>query len=343
LNSLRFAFVACNKNPQRFMQDPSFIYRCENLALALSAQGHQPELLHYTQLSRKAQYDMVIFHRPAYRFGFAWLVKQLRKNGARVLADVDDLIFHPHWASVSPGVVNQLVSLKQTEKYFSANAKALAEFDYLTTSTLPLADKLRQQYPQAQILLLPNTVHQRWYQHEKANTTAALRLTYFPGTRSHDRDFATIAAPLAAFLQQNPAIQLHITGVLNCSLTCRPGQLVQHEKQPFNLYPHHVAQSWINLAPLEATEFNQHKSALKAIEASYFNTPTLATPIADMQRLSHCGAILVSTENDWFEQLSNLTDITRYQQHSQQLRQRLLDTARIEQQAERLVQFVSTP
>jgi hypothetical protein len=348
LNSLRFAFVACNKNPQRFMQDPSFIYRCDNLALALRSQGHQTTLLHYTQLSGNAQYDVVIFHRPNYRFGFNWKIKQLQKNGTVTIADVDDLIFHTDWAAVSPGVVNPLVSFKQTEKYFAANAKALAAFKYLTTSTLPLAEKLSQQLPDAKVLLVPNTVHISWYQQEKvdnlesAESAESPRLTYFPGTRSHDRDFATIAAPLAEFLHQYPAIELHITGVLDCTLSCRPGQLVQHQKQPFSQYSQHVSRSWVNLAPLEATEFNWHKSALKAIEASYFNSPTLATPIPDMQRLAHCGAILVTSENDWFSQLSNLTTPSYYQQHSAQLRQRLLTTDCIEQQAERLLQFVTT-
>jgi hypothetical protein len=98
LKLFRIAFIACNKNSHRFMQDPSYVYRCENLALALSALGHQAEMLHYTQLSSKAQYDIVVFHRPSYRFGFAWLVKKLRKNGAVVLADVDDLIFNTNWA-----------------------------------------------------------------------------------------------------------------------------------------------------------------------------------------------------------------------------------------------------
>jgi hypothetical protein len=339
LKLFRIAFIACNKNSHRFMQDPSYIYRCENLALALSALGHQAEMLHYTQLSSKAQYDIVVFHRPTYRFGFAWLVKKLRKNGAVVLADVDDLIFNANWAITSPGVINQLVSIKQTEKNFAANAKALAAFNYLTTSTAPLADKLQKHFPSAQVLLLPNSVHHSWYQYEKLANFGAPKLTYFPGTRSHDRDFATISAPLAEFLHQHPEIELHITGVLNCQLKCRPNQLFFHDKQPFANYVHHVAQSWVNLAPLEDTLFNQHKSALKAIEAGFFNAPTVASPIADMQRLKHCGVIMPNNDSAWFSHLSALTDGNVYQQHSHQLRQRTLACSNIIQQAQRLLAF----
>ncbi len=322
------------------MQDPSFIYRCENLALALTAQGHHTSLLHYTQLSSRAQYDVIIFHRPSYRFGFNWLVKKLRKRGVKLLADIDDLIFSSQYAPVSPGVINQQVSLAQTLKNFSANAKALANFDLISTSTAPLAEKLQQQYASARILTLPNTVHQSWYQHREPSAERPLRLTYFPGTRSHDRDFASIAAPLTAFLQQYPQAQLHITGHLNCQLSCRPGQLFIHDKQPFADYAHHVAQSSINLAPLENTEFNQHKSALKAIEAAYFNAPTVASPIADMQRLSHCGALLAHNDNQWFDTLCALTKPDYYALQSRQLRQRLLATANVDQQAQHLLQFI---
>lgn len=340
MQSRRFAFIACNKNPQRFMQDPSYIYRCENMALALEAAGHQVNLLHYTQLSSSTQYDVVIFHRPSYRFGMRWLLKRLRKRGAVVMADLDDLIFDPQYASVSPGVVNRQVTLKQTQKNFNANSKALALFEHISTSTAPLAVKLQQQFVDSRVIQLPNTVHQSWYQHQQPKSKQALRLTYFPGTRSHDRDFATIASPLAEFLQQYPEAQLHITGVLNCQLICRPGQLVMHPKQPFANYASHVAQSYINLAPLEHTEFNQHKSALKAIEASYFNAPTIASPIPDMQRLKECGAILAKDDNQWFNALQTLANEQHYTLQSQQLQQRLLAEANIEHQAKRLLQYI---
>lgn len=338
----RFAFVACNKNPQRYMQDPSFIYRCENLALALSALGHQTSLLHYTELAGSAQYDVVMFHRPSYRFGFRWLVNRLRKSGAVVMADVDDLIFDPNYAGVSPGVVNQTVSLRQTQKNFTANAKALAVFNLISTSTAPLAAKLQQQLADSKVIQLANTVHQSWYQYDEPTLKQPLRLTYFPGTRSHDRDFASISAPLAEFLHQYPQAELHITGVLNCQLKCRPNQLFLHDKQPFTSYASHVAQSYINLAPLENTEFNQHKSALKAIEASFFNAPTIASPIPDMARLSHCGAILAAEDNQWFDALQALTNEQHYQQQSRHLRHRLLENANIKQQAQHLLQFINT-
>ncbi|MDR7119285.1 glycosyltransferase [Rheinheimera soli] len=341
MNLLRFAFVACNKNPQRFMSDPSFIYRCENLALALQALGHNVELMHYTQLRDYGQYDVVIFHRPSDRLFFRWFINKLRRKSCLLIADVDDLIFDPQYANVSPGVVNQLVTLQQTVTNFRANAKALACFDRLTTSTLPLMQQLQRIQPESQILLLPNTAHLSWHKLDSPPSVTEKEkiLTYFPGTRSHDKDFASISAVLAEFLHQHPDIKLHITGVLNCQLSCRPEQFTQLEKVPFAEYARHVAKSWVNLAPLELNEFNQHKSGIKAIEAAFFNAPTLATPIPDMQRLADSGALLAYTADDWFTQLCQLCEPDYYHQQSWQLKEKSQQKANIMQQAQRFLEF----
>lgn len=340
MKPLSFAFIACNKNPQLFRTDPSYIYRCENLALALKAQGHQIEMLHYTQIKDFGHYDVAIFHRPVHGLLFRWYLNKLRRKGCLLVADVDDLIFAPEYAHVSPGVVNKLVSLRQTEKNFQTNAKALACFDKFTTSTLPLQQKLWQYFPASQVLLLPNTVHSNWYTiNQLATQNKHKILTYFPGTRSHDRDFASIAEPLAEFLHENQDVQLHITGVLNCTLNCRAEQLQLNAKVSFTQYPQAVANSWVNLAPLEYNEFNLHKSAIKAIEAAFFGAPTLATPIPDMQRLADCGALLVNNATDWFSQLTMLCQTSYYQQHSFQLREKILAKADIQQQTQSFIKF----
>lgn len=341
MNLLRIAFVAFNKNPERFLADASYIYRCENLALALQAKGHHVDLLHYSQISSDTPYDLVYFHRPNRRFGLSHFIRKLKKKGCQVIADFDDLVFDPAWAMQSPGVINGQVSLHKTEKAFMSHHKALARFDRVVVSTEPLASKIRYLFPGVVVLVVPNTVHYSWYQSTLTEPMHREQkiLTYFPGTRSHDKDFAMIKAPLAEFLHEHPEVQLNITGVLNLSLKCRPGQLVKCEKQTFRLYKQHVYKSWLNIAPLEETEFNKHKSAIKVIEAGYWNTPTVASPIPDVKRLVGCGALLAHNAHQWFSTLKSLTSDVEYQRHNADLRQRLLSHASVEQQADRLLEF----
>lgn len=325
------------------MGDPAFIYRCENLALALQQQGHQVELLHYSQLNPWRHYDVVVLHRPKKHWLSALKLAILRRSGCTIIADFDDLVFMPQWAHVSPGVVNGLVSLHQTQQNFQAHAAALDYCDAFTVSVQPLAQKMQQIVAGKPVLCLPNAVHCSWYQYnEQPDRTQVPRLTYFPGTRSHDKDFALIQPVLEQVLHEEPSVQLHITGVLNANLNCRPEQLQRHQKQPFAGYAAHVARSWVNLAPLEDTEFNNHKSALKAIEASWFNAPTLASPIPDMQRLTAAGAVLMPNVDSWYYGIKNLLARDYYQQQTQNLQQKMLAAGNIEQHANTFLKFVGS-
>jgi hypothetical protein len=343
LKPLKFAFIASNKVPAKMLADPSFIYRCENVALALQQQGHQVKLLHIRDLSWRDQFDVVVLHRPRPHFWPNILLKRLARNGTKIIADFDDLVFDPQWVEVSPGVLNGVASAKQVGEVFRGHAEMLELCHGFTVSVAPLRDKMQSLMPDRPVALLFNSVHINWLNIAPApDRLSQKRLTYFPGTRSHDRDFATILPALQEFLHEEPQVQLCITGVLNAQVRCRANQLVRNEKQPFVRYAGHVAQSWINLAPLENTLFNQHKSGLKAIEASYFNAPTLATPIPDMQRLSAAGAVLVDAPEQWFSSLKTFCDWEYYVDYSKNLRQRILELADAQQQAKRLVAFSAT-
>ncbi|GGW58751.1 hypothetical protein [Alishewanella tabrizica] len=343
MKPLSIAFVANTKNPRLFRSDPAFIYRCENLALALHDAGHHVELLHISKLNCTKPYDIIVLHRPKQQLFLAWRLAWLKRRGCRIIADFDDLVFLPEFANVSPGVVNGVVSLAQTQKNFATHQKALRYCDAFTVSVNPLQEKLQHLMPHKPILCLPNAVHQSWYAVPEApDRTAVKRLTYFPGTRSHDKDFATIQPVLEQLLHEEPDLQLHITGVLNATITCRNSQLVRHPKQPFAGYAHHVAKSWLNLAPLELTEFNQHKSALKTIEAAWFNAPTLATPIPDMQRLQNAGALLMHNSDNWYHTVKQLLDQQHYAQTSRQLRQRIEQQGTISEFARHFLEFTQT-
>lgn len=368
--TLRIAFIAHTKDPRRFSQDPAFIYRCENPALALRAQGHHVDLLHYTQfpsvihnlIRRQKRYDLVVFHRPRWRFGFATLINALRRQGSVCVADFDDLVFDPDYVKVSPGVVNQLVSSAQTNRNFLSHQRALLCFNQpqcaITVSTAPLVDKVqalmaKNQKPKANVSLIFNSVHWHWRQVEKnvsqAKPSDRPLLTYFPGTRSHDRDFAIIIPALAEILASEPDWQLQITGVLHEDTKQSLLQQMQQAnanlaqvqftpKQPFAQYRQHVARSWVNLAPLESNEFNRHKSALKAIEASFFGAITVATAIPDMLRFADSGALLVTDQSDVATEIwSSAIRTAMLSAPQADLRQQNINHYNVEQHAQQLL------
>lgn len=341
MSQLHIAFVANNKNPALFMADPAFIYRCENLALSLQKLGHKIQLMHITELNIRQKFDFIVLHRPKKKFLTDWILKIHKQRGCKVLADFDDLVFLPEFADFSPGVVNNLVSLQQTRKKFSSHKTAIDYCHACILSVQPLQEKFKQNINKP-TLLLHNAVHQNWYSlnplDEKTN---APKLTYFPGTRSHDRDFAIIKNVLEEVLYEETDLTLQITGILNTDIRCRKNQITIYPKVSFKDYANHVAQSWLNLAPLENTIFNQHKSALKAIEASWFNVPTLATPIPDMQRLEGAGAELVCSNDDWYRAIKAMLNKVYYQNKQHGLRQKLLAQTAIEKNAQAFLNFIA--
>jgi glycosyltransferase involved in cell wall biosynthesis len=341
---LHFAFVACNRNPALFQHDASYIYRCDNLSRALREGGHQVSLLHLTEFPFRHRFDVVVFHRPCYSLRLRLALAAARRRGAVAIADVDDLIFDDEFVEYSPAVRNSLLPLGAVRRQFSAHRRALALFDHITVSTEPLADLARRQFAAAQVVVIPNAVHHQWRSCTASSSASDSYkvITYLPGTRSHDRDFAQAAPALAELLARYPEVRLQVTGPLDFDLPARPGQVVRQHKVPFDAYHTHVQAAWVNLAPLEGTPFTRCKSALKVMEAGYWGIPTVSTPIPDVLRFTEAGAVPAVAPEAWLERLEELLDPLHYQAMTQDLRARVLALADVDAMAERLLTFVAS-
>jgi len=339
---LRIAFVAGTRNPQLFQEDPSFIYRCQNLGLALQAMGHQVFWLHWSALRPGQNLDVAVFHRPRYSLVWRARLWWLRRQGTILVADVDDLIFDPELARYSPGVVNGLVPLPKTAQQFAIHRAALMCFDRVTVSTEPLAAQVRNQLTGAAVQVLPNAVHLSWLDAQAGLPPRPYSpvVTYFPGTRSHDRDFAVYAGGVANFLAAHGDARLEITGPLNFDLQARPGQVVRHERIPFARYADHVRSSWVNLAPLELTPFTRCKSALKVLEAGFWGIPTVCSPLPDAERFASAGAVFAPDSQACFTALQALANPSYYAEITHGLSERVLARAGVRNIARTFLQFV---
>ena len=312
--SLAIAFLACNKNPDRFRDDPSFLYRCDNLAQALAQQGHSAICDHVKRWHWTEPVDVVVLHRPMLTLPLWRLLLNLRRRGVRVVMDVDDLVFDPGAASLSPAVLSHRASRWWTAWQCKWHQRALMLADVITTSTEPLQQALRQLPGLAHIhtSLIPNAVHCSWRAMGElplpAPAAGAPVVRYLPGTRTHDRDFAQIQEALVTVLRERPNVRLEIVGPLACDLPL-PAQQWRHlPRVPFAAYHELVRSAHLNLAPLELNRFTRCKSALKVMEAAYWGVPTLCSPIPDTLRLQNAGALVCEDAAQWRRQLGRLLD-----------------------------------
>ncbi|MBK7954997.1 MAG: glycosyltransferase [Candidatus Accumulibacter sp.] len=339
---LSIAFLAGNRNPGRFQQDPSFVYRCENLGLALQAMGHRVSWLHWSDLGLRQRFDVVVFHRP--RFSLLWraFLWTLRRHGTTLVADVDDLVFDPLLAQHSPGVLNGLVTLPKINQQFAKHSAALTCFERVTVSTQTLAAHVQRCFPGVESRVLPNAVHMAWRAARRGHESRLHQpvVTYFPGTRSHDRDFSLYAEGVERFLTAHSDARFEVTGPLRFALQARAGQVVHHEKVPFAHYAERVRAAWVNLAPLESTAFTRCKSALKVLEAGFWGKPTVCSPLPDAERFTSAGAVFASDSPACFAALQALLVPANYAAITQGLSARVVAQADARQVAESFLQFV---
>jgi glycosyltransferase involved in cell wall biosynthesis len=286
--------------------------------------------LHWTAIRPHHIFDVVVFHRPRYTKLWFALFYWLKQRGCILLADVDDLVFDVQLAHYSPAVLNQVLTLSQIHTLFASHYQALAKFDVITTSTQALAEQTARCFPTTRVQLLHNAVHRTWRSLPKTNAIKKPIISYFPGTRSHDRDFAMYAEALQIFLADNPSVELHITGALAFNVSARPKQIVYQSKVPFAEYASRVQQAWVNLAPLENTPFTQCKSALKVIEAGFCSIPTVCTTLPDAQRFVNAGALFANDTASCVTQLNNLMNTAYYQDISNNLAEQVLVRANID-------------
>ncbi len=332
---LHIAFAACNKNAGRYQQDPAYIYRCENLAHALESAGHQVWLGHSRHLSWNAPWDVVVFHRPRANWWTRALVVWLQRRGVMCVADFDDLVFDPSLAKFSPGVVNGLVPLPDTQMQFSQHHRALMWFDVLTVSTERLAQRAKANTQNALVYVVPNAVHWSWRSkplHCEDRYSSAV--AYMPGTRSHDQDFAWLSPALERTLKAHLHVSLQITGPLKHSLQDWGARVHQQDKKPFAEFDQIFKGVGLNLAPLVSSPFNDCKSAIKVVEAAWWGIPTVFNHLPDAFRLMGAGGFKANTQAD-FEWILNdwARDPATFAPEPKALRQAILSHADIDQVA----------
>ena len=368
------ALLASARVPKGYLRDPAFIYRCENLGHALRAAGYRVDLAHPWNWRVPATLGSALFHRPRQSFRLWRLVRRLRAMGAKLIADVDDLVFDERLARYSPAVRNKRRPLWWQQRLFREHHAAIKWFDHITVSTDVLREHAHRCFPGKPVTVLPNSVH--WHWRREPNLTEAVSpelggtplpsspashaelvgkaldgqvqggsqgakiITYLPGTRSHDRDFALIAEPLTRFLRTHPEVHLRVTGPVEFRLDVPPAQLEHGEKVPFAAYAEKFRGVWVNLAPLEDTPFNACKSALKAIEAGYWGIPTICSPNPDYARFAEAGALVAHDAAAWFARLERLLDVDEYLRVTRDLRAKTLQLADVHLQADRFVHEV---
>lgn len=309
-------FVTETGRIDRPLHDPSVRYRCFHPAELLKQKGHNCSVISAARFyeNPNLDYDVYVFHRPnKARAGFSDIVRFLRQQGSLVIADYDDLIFGPaEIALESSAVKNGTLTPEKAVAAFSSNLAALLEFDMVTVSTEPLAEKLRQFNPGARVAVVPNIVPPSMLSlHSGLGTHVRQRpsttIGYFAGTKSHDRDFPVVEAALHRVLLEKPELSLLIVGPVAVprGIAALPNVRVAAVVNYFRL-PSLMAMCATVIAPLESSTFNACKSRVKFLEAALSGCRLVTSAIPDMQAIGPEHLVLAPDADAWYEALSEI-------------------------------------
>jgi len=262
------------------------------------------------QIEQLSRYRIVSVLRPRPGKMLDQILKRCRRLGIRTIADVDDLVFSPKYAALSPSVINNQATEFSIRAQFKRNLEAMLNFDEITVSTVPLANHWTEQTGIGHVTVVPNGLSERWLETRVTRSTdsssAPQTITYLPGSNSHSKDFSEITDILCDAMNTYKDVKLLIVGTLQVDERVFPAsRLMRSRWVDYFKLPQIIASSTVTLAPLVSSPFTFSKSHIKFIESAAFGTPAICSPNHDICRHQSTGLHIAETGEDWYKALDS--------------------------------------
>ncbi|HOW60392.1 MAG TPA: glycosyltransferase [Candidatus Moranbacteria bacterium] len=298
-------------------------YRVLNVAEELSLHGLKCSSVvqeHPMLMSCADKFNIFVFHKVSYIPQIQKFIKKLKKENKEIIFETDDLLF-------DPGYIKQQDFFKNAnefEKKFFENGIGgeILRDPYVkvcTTSTVFLAEKIKEygkkvfvvsnKLSEKDIEIAAGILEAKKLTKLKANE--AVRIGYFSGTSSHNKDFATITGPLIQIMEKYENVELFLAGPLDIEngLNKFSSRTIRLSFVPREKHFANIANVDINLAPLEiGNPFCEARSELKFFEAGIMKIPTIAAATQTFREAIKDGidGFVASGEKEWFEKIERL-------------------------------------
>lgn len=242
---------------------------------------------------------------------------EFRRSGVPLVFDIDDLVFEPKSAELLYG----LTTLSDADRIMAIERiKRLRETllwcDFATCTTKALAKRIEALGKRC--FVVPNAINDR--QLELAQEIKSLRpgiddrrvkIGYFSGTRTHEKDFLEVSDALFEVMSNNPGVEFHLVGILELDKKFAKfaDRIVRQPLMDYLEMLRYLAGMNINLAPLEMNNaFTACKSELKIFEAALLGIPTVASATDSYSGCIDDGVngFLAASRGEWVEKLELL-------------------------------------
>jgi O-antigen biosynthesis protein len=263
-------------------------YRTQHVAEELTFHGFKcsATIQDNPLLSKYAdKFKVFIFHRVLFTSNVARLIENVKSKGGEIIFETDDLVFDPKFIKYMDYF--HMMNKMEKKLYENGLGGEILRDPYVrtcTTTTSFLADKLKDYGKN--VFVVRNKLSKKdldtcdgILSMSKKGEGETVKLGYFSGTISHNKDFATIVNPIKNLLEKHANLRLFIAGPLSIgeSLANHQDRITRVPYVPREKHFENILKVDINLAPLEMNNpFCEAKSELKFFEAGIVEVPTVA-------------------------------------------------------------------
>ncbi len=264
------------------------------------------------------KFKVFIIHRAVFNNYIKKLIEKAKQQGKEIIFDTDDLVYDPQYL-VHMDYFQKMSKVEQ-ELYKKGIGAEIINDQYVktcTTTTSYLAKKLEKK--DKRVIIVPNRFSQEelsWVNEiikKKKPKDEWIRIAYFSGTLSHNRDFATIEKVLLEVAGKFPRVKFVFVGPLDIpnNFQSLGNQIEVKPRVPRKEMYELIYKMDIVLAPLELDNpFCEAKSAIKFTEAGALEVPTVAVRNQTFSETIEDGAdgFLADNTKEWVDKLSILVE-----------------------------------
>lgn len=301
----------------------TFRYRCYNICQAIHMVTDMDatfffvdELESISTILKKI--DIVVFSRVPWDFRVESFVQKCIKNGIKLVYDTDDLVLSIKHA---PLLINYIGELENIDSWFGyiARRKYLADecSDFITTNDV-LASHISN-ISNRPVHVIPNFLNQEQIaisetilnDRKPLGYDGKIKLGYFSGTSTHNKDFKMISSQIGQILSDNKNVSLKIVGYLDIPDELKEFSLNKRLETKslvnFIQLQREISECDINLIPLVDSVFTRCKSDLKFFESAVVGTVSVATRNEVYAKsITEKANGSLASQHEWYEKLSFL-------------------------------------
>lgn len=263
-------------------------------------------------------FKIFIFHRTISTPIIAKLIENIKKQNKEIIFDTDDLVFEAKHIQGTDLYKNKMTYFEK-KQYEKGVGEEILKDPYVkvcSTTTTYLA-KILEGYDK-KVFINKNKISnhevelaENILESVPSKNDGNIKLGYFSGTASHNKDFATITDALLKIMEKYPQTKLLLAGPLDIE-----GRLNKFNDRIIRLpfvsrdkHYLHVHQANISLAPLEiGVPYCESKSEIKFSGAGILKVPTVAAATQTFKEAIEDGVdgFVASTNQEWFDKIEKL-------------------------------------